>query len=282
MNSIKKLSVLLGLLVVLGSSGCADFEALMDESDEFEEQSQAIMVTPEFSIHGLKDIPRGLHLTELGLAISEIRFQPVMATTSGIAYSTSEPFRLVFDVENEEAIKRLEPIEFPTAGRFVVSIRLEATEEDASSQGSLSMSGLVASEGVTRKDPRTNSDGKFDGNPLPLPFDKRRDDAQDDCEWTPFQYNSKRAVFYTFSDVELKPGEQTLSFDFNIQDWAGELVEPIARAVQNVSSPDFGDAGGVDVTTQIDSIGWGAEALMEGASVRAVPTHPAAGSTKGR
>lgn len=282
MNSIKKLSVLLGLLVVMGSAGCADFEASMDESDEFEEQSQAIMVTPEFAIHGLKDIPRGLHLTELGLAISEIRFQPVMATTSGIAYSTSEPFRLVFDVENEEAIKRLDAIEFPTAGRFVVSIRLEATEEDASGQGSLSMSGLVASEGVRRKDPRTNSDGRFDGNPLPLPFDKRREDAQDDCEWTPFQYNSKRAVFYTFSDVELKPGEQTLSFDFNIQDWAGELVEPIARAVQNVSSPDFGDTGGVDVTTQIDSIGWGAEALMEGASVRAVPTHPAPGSTKGR
>lgn len=283
MNSLKKLSLLAGLLACFGSAGCADFEASVHELNEFESQPQAIMVTPEFVIHGLKSMPEGLYLTELGLAISEIRFQPVMASNSSIAYSTNDPFRLVFDVEHNEDVKRLEPIEFPKAGRFVVSIRLESYEEGNTSRGSLSMTGLVASDGVIRSDPRENSDKKFDGNPLPLPFDKNREDeSAEGSDWTPFHYNSKRAVFYTFSDVELTAGDQTLSFNFNVNDWAGELIEPITRAVQNVNSPDFGDAQGVDVTMQLDSIGWGAEALMEGASVRSVPMHSGPAGNKGR
>ncbi len=282
MNSIKKLSVLIGLLVCVGSVGCADFEASVQELDESETQSQAVMLTPEFAIHGLKNMPDGLYLTELGLAISEIRFQPVMTTNSNITYSTSDPFRLVFDVENGEDVKRLEPIEFPMAGRFVVSIRLEAYDDGESSKGSLSMTGLVDSEGVTRNDPRASSDKKFDGNPLPLPFDKTREGQSGDSDWTPFHYNSKRAVFYTFSDVELTAGEQTLSFNFNVNDWAGELIEPITRAVQNVNSPDIGGTQGVDVTMQLDSIGWGAEALMEGSSVHSVPMHSGPTSGSGR
>ncbi len=282
MNSIKKISVLLGLLVSLGSVGCADIDSTVHEVNEFEAKSQAVIVTPEFAIHGLKNMPDGLFLTELGLSISEIRFQPVMTTHSGITYSTSDPFRLVFDVEHDEEVKRLNPFEFPKAGRFVVSIRLEANDDDNVSSGSLSMTGLVSSEDVASQDPRASSDGKFDGNPLPLPFDKKRESQSEDSAWTPFHYNSKRAVFYTFSDVELTAGEQTLSFNFNIEDWAGELIEPITRAVRNDSSPAIGDAQGVDVTKQLDSVGWGAEALMDGASVQTVPMTTRPGGTNNR
>lgn len=282
MNSTKNLYRMLGVLLCASLSGCADFEPPAQEGLRSASHTQAIMVTPEFAILGLEDVPAELFLTELGLSISEIRLQPVMSSSSGIAYSTSESFRLAFDVANGEDVKRLKPIEFPEAGRFVVSIRLEPCDKGNAKIPSLSLAGFVAGEGAVHTDPRAGSGEKFDGNPLPLPFEPKKDENSEDSDWTPFHYNSQRAVFYTFSDVELAPGEQTLNFTFDIQDWAVELIEPIVRAVRNVNGPDFGDGQGVDVTLQLESSGWGAEALMDSASVRTEPARPLPTSGSGR
>ncbi|MBA2661804.1 MAG: hypothetical protein H0U74_05880 [Bradymonadaceae bacterium] len=290
MNAYKYMVGCLGLLLAFSMFSCADVDTTPSGPETTLSQKQPVMVTPEFAIRGIDGMPSELFLTELGLSITEIRLEPVTSRAGSVAYSTRQPFRLLFDVANGEVVKRWETFEFPEPGRFIVSIRLEPREQfDEQSQrmvteSSLSLAGFIAGDGITLIDPINSIDENMDGNPLPLPFDEQNDSSSGEVqdrpasptEWTPFHYDSKRAVFFTFSDVELTSGEQTLGFTFDVHDWALELVEPIVRAVRNVSSPDIHDQG-VDITTQLDSVGRGAEALMEAGSVRTEPVRPVKG-----
>lgn len=278
-----------GLLGVAGFVGCVEERDMTEFHSDRAERNQAVMVIPEFSITGTGTLPAELYLTELGLSVTEIRLEPISGR-QGLAYSTSRPFSLSFDVAQGELVKQGEPVEFPEAGRFIVSVRLEPQRyydealQTSVTESSLSIAGFIAgglNSGAGGGDLTGNDK---DGNPLPLPFDEVDGNHDEEAElverdgtpmdWTPFHYDSKRAVFYTFSDVEIVPGEQFLTFTFDIRDWAIDLIDPIVRAVSNSDAPQIRDGQGVDITTQLDSTGSGAEALMDKVSVQSTPRQP--------
>lgn len=259
-------ALLTGLMVV----GCGEPEVItVSATDADEAEAKAATVTPEFRIHGLQQLPQGLLLDELGLSVAEIRLEPLRGS-HGVAYTTSRPLDLRFDIENGETRHQGQTVQIPETGRFLVSVRLEPAEldpqiggEEADFQrGSLSLFGYVRSDFSASVDDEDGSQGdeddENDGNPLPLPVEPIGDDPM----WTPFAYASQRVVFYTFSDVELVGGEQSLTFHFDLNDWASTAVTPIVDAVEKTS-----DDGVVDVSEKVDSPTSGPEALLESGSV---------------
>lgn len=263
--------------------GCGDVDFGTPDQAKSVEREQAVTVVPEFSVSGTSELPGELYLSQLGLTISEIRLEPLETEYGSIAYSTRNPTRLSFDVARGETLKLGEPIQLPSAGRYLVSVRLEPiTEIEESDEGarekispSLSVAGFIAGEGVVGVDPRYD-EKRSDGSPVPVPFDEREDSEDGEMqdmpalptEWTPFHYDSQRSVFFTLNEVEFDAGRQYLSFDFNVQDWALDLVDPLLNAVRHNSDSPTGPSDGVDVTSPLDSTGHGAESLFENASVR--------------
>lgn len=250
------------------SFGCADVDIAYESQESTTQRSQAVVVTPEFRLVGADAIPDHLFLTQMGLLVSEIRLTPLVATSSGLAYSTAEPTSLTFDVSQGQFSQTGTPLTLPSAGMYVVSIRLEPFVADDSEIGSLSVEGFIA-EAVDVTNPSETSDG----TPLPLPFDERpfdedqlTDASASPVVWTPFSYNSRRTVFYTLNQVDLSPGNQYLEFSFNLQDWANGAVTHISKAVKN--NPSAGSDGGVDVTRQMESLGHGLDAIVQTGAVR--------------
>lgn len=245
-------------------SGCVDIETPGSAGSETDTRQQAVTVVPEFMITGSDTMPDNLYVTDLGLTVSEIRLEPMWSNDS-LAYSTREAFVVNFDIASGEVVRTEEALELPDEGRYLVSVRLEPTTDPATGEpASFSLDGFVAGK-------RTRLLDEMDGRPQPMPFDKTQDNSDISDrhaypdEWTPFSYRSRRAVFYTFNDVELSSGAQYLTFSFDVRDWAIEVVEPISNAVE--SSGDYNDS--VDVTSQIDGAGKGAEALIRTGVVHA-------------
>lgn len=263
---------------------CGDVDLDTPDGADTEQRQDAVTVVPEFSISGTAELPEDLHLSALGLTISEIRLEPVGSDT--VAYSTRSATQLRFDVENGETVKIGESVELPTDGRYLVSVRLEPIAETVKSEAgsseqvspSFSVAGYVAGDGILRVDPRYD-DKRSDGSPVPMPFDEDGDDDEAESsdelrdspalptEWTPFHYDSRRSVFFTLNEVEFHPGSQVLSFDFDVHDWALELVDPLLSAIQHNDDLNSGPDSGIDVTSPLESTGHGAEALFENASV---------------
>ena len=273
MKESKAISIVLVALVALVgilAVACGEVAVLEPvDSDSSDEQAEVATVTPEFRISGLEQMPEELLLERLGLSVSEIRLEP-LRDTGGFAYTTSDPIELAFNIaEGEDAI-RGETVEFPETGRFLVSIRLEPPAHssdptgdmqlegsETSLRGSLNLEGKVRDEIVTPE----SVDDQNDGNPLPYPFERIKDDGGGDM-WTPFTLTSDRVVFYTFSDVELVSGDQILTFNFDMQDWATSAVHPIIDAVER---NDYD--GVVDVTGDGSESTSGPEALLESGTV---------------
>ncbi|RDV39290.1 hypothetical protein DV096_01570 [Bradymonadaceae bacterium TMQ3] len=240
-----------------------------------DERSQAAMVTPEFRLSGIGELPDELILEEVGLTITEIRLQPVNGAE--VAYSTTRPIGLNFDLSQGETAIRGHAVEFPQTGRYLVSVRLEplssAEREELMAEegaeipmGSLELSGLVK----YGEDSMGKVGGEDeDGNPLPLPFERTRVWTIDES-WTPFHYESQRAVFYALSNVELSPGEQTLVFNFDLNQWAISALDPIVSAVESIGSQ--GRPGEViDISPSLDEDALGTEAMVQAASVSTMP-----------
>ncbi len=252
-------------LATMSIAGCVDNEAVGTFGSSTSVRQQAVTVVPEFIITGADAIPESLFVTQLGLTVSEIRLEPMWSKDS-LAYSTREAVAINFDIAAGQTTQAQEALELPAAGRYLVSIRLEPTAaEDGQEPASFSLDGFVAGQ---RTQPIV--DDTSDGRPQPMPFDKTEDNAEltdrhaYPTQWTPFEYNSKRAVFYTFNDVELEAGTQSLTFSFDVRDWAADVMVPISNAVR--SSGGWDDS--VDVTNQIDSTGNGVEALIRTGVVR--------------
>lgn len=265
---------------------CGDVDIDTTDDDTTEQRQEAVTVVPEFSISGTSELPDDLHLSALGLTISEIRLEPVGSRSDTIAYSTRSATQLRFDVENGETVKNGEAVELPTDGRYLVSVRLEPIAETVESEvgsseqvsPSFSVAGFVAGDGILRVDPRYD-DKRSDGSPVPMPFDEdgdadeaeSSDELQDTpalpTEWTPFHYDSRRSVFFTLNEVEFHRGSQVLSFDFDVHDWALELVDPLLSAIEHNEDLSTAPDSGIDVTSPLESTGHGAEALFENASV---------------
>lgn len=252
----------------IGAAGCVDVEMGGPSAIDYVDRHQAVTVVPEFAITGTEAVPESLYLTELGLAISEIRLAPMTGNDS-LAYTTRDGKFLRFDLARGETVQTTEGVELPAAGRYLVSIRLEPIDVEGQDETlSFSAHGFVVDENSTVGDDIGKTS---DGEPQPMPFDPKTATGQlTDKEafpsaWTPFQYHSKRALFYTFSDVEFKQGTQYLSFSFNIFDWAAGAAEPISNAVRANDTDES-----VDVSKQVDSWGTGAEALIETGIVRTV------------
>jgi hypothetical protein len=272
---------LAGVIAAFAVASCAGVDG---EQGEAAEREQSVTVVPEFSVTGTAALPDKLFLSELGLTISEIRLEPISSDLGSIAYSTRNATRLQFDVASGETVKLGEPVELPTSGRYLVSVRLEPISEVEHSEAgsvetvtpSFSLSGFVAGEGVLRVDPRYDST-RSDGSPVPMPFDENEtdEDSMQDMpalptEWTPFHYNSRRSVFFTLNEVEFEAGKQYLSFEFDVHDWALELVEPLLTAVKHTNEVGEPREEGIDVTNPLESTGHGAESLFENAEVRAI------------
>lgn len=264
---------------VLLIAGCGDPE-LLDSHHVNAERSTAelAVVTPEFQITGLPDIPQELSLEELGLSITEIRLEPLRGER-GVAYSTSRPIHLAFDIASGETSLRGDTVEFPETGRFLVSLRLEPTETGLDpagngERGSLEMSGMVRNDFLINSDEgdttKYGDDGEDrgvdrDGNPLPLPVTPYSDEEPAGM-WSAFSFSSRRAVFYTFSDIELVAGEQTLTFSFDLNDWATTAIAPIVNAVERE-----GREGSTDISGALDSpTAVGPEALLQSGTVATV------------
>lgn len=256
----------LNILAIAGLAsigvGCVDVELPNTTGAGTATRSQAVTVVPRFVLVGADNLPTDLFLTELGLVVSEIRLTPIITANHGLAYASAQPTVLTFDVASGEFSQDGAPLELPERGRYVVSIRLEPVATGDGDPASLSVNGFVAESSDA-----ANPGKVADGTPLPLPFDSKRtitemiDAAATPVTWTPFQYQSQRAVFYTLNDVELERGEQILQFTFDLQEWATDLAAPIARAVRNTPATEADD--GVDVTRQVESTGFGVDALVQ-------------------
>jgi hypothetical protein len=275
---------LAGTIAAFTVSGCGEVDFGTSDATEAAQRDQAVTVVPEFSVTGTSALPEKLYLSQLGLTISEIRLEPLASEAGSIAYSTRDATRLHFDVADGETVKLGEPVNLPEAGRYMVSVRLEPLAEvEHSDEGSVetvtpsfSLSGFVAGEGVVGVDPRYD-DKHSDGSPVPMPFDEREidEDAIQDTpalptDWMPFQYNSQRSVFFTLNEVEFGAGKQYLSFEFDVHDWALELVDPLLTAVKHTNDAGNERREGIDVTNPLESTGHGAESLFENAKVRAI------------
>lgn len=246
-------------------SACVDNDDYNHLPDDKRTAEQAITIVPQFQIEGVESIPPNLYLSELGLVVSEVRLTPLLLTASNLAYSTVDPMALKFQVSEGETVLNADSLEIPHEGRYVVSIRLEPVERlrGEGAESSFSMDGFIA-EG---SDAKTGDGSTFEPSPLPVPMDEKGETSEDGSAsaWTPFQYNSRRSVFFTFDDVEFVRGEQTLAFSFDVRDWAVGVTDPISRAVRdnNIDQPE-----GVDVTRQIESHGVGVDALISAGVVR--------------
>ena len=252
-------------LVAIAMAGCVDIESVGSSDSATATRHQAVTVVPEFVITGADTMPETLFVSELGLTVSEIRLEPMWSNES-LAYSTREPIVVEFDIADGQTVRTEQSLELPAQGRYLVSIRLEPADMGEGEPASFSLDGFVAGD---RQQPQIMED-TMDGRPQPMPFDQKQDtdDEITDKEaypqqWTPFEYRSRRAVFYTFNDVDLEGGQQFLTFSFDVRDWAIDVVEPISNAVRSSTDNDS-----VDVTNQIDSSGKGAEALIRTGVVR--------------
>ena len=266
MKTTRRIAISAAALIAIAMSGCVELETMSSDGTETDVRRQAVTVVPEFMITGTDSMPDSLFVSELGLTVSEIRLEP-MWTTESLAYSTREAFVVNFDIASGETNRIEEALELPVAGRYLVSIRLEPRAgEGDEDPASFTLDGFVSG---TRDGQLL--DESMDGRPQPMPFDNTdtgNDNLSDQHaypeEWTPFEYRSRRAVFFTFNDVPLEAGEQFLSFSFDVRDWALDVVEPISNAVN--SSGTWVES--VDATNQIDSSGKGGEALIRTGVVR--------------
>jgi hypothetical protein len=277
MRSTQILTMLVAGLLTLSMAGCGDVDFGQPSHPDIEMAEQAVTVVPEFQINGTSELPEQLYLSELGLVISEIKLEPITTDSGSVAYSTREPTVLKFDVARGETVRQGEPVKLPEAGRYLVGVRLEPAQVSETVDPSLSVAGFVASNGIDRVDPRF--DGKTsDGSPIPLPYDEDEADEDDEddlkdapalpTQWTPFHVGSQKTKFFSVGDVFIQPGRQKLTFQFNVNDWALDLVDPVLSAVENNSSAEM-DQEGVDATRSVEGTGRGAEKLFETASVRA-------------
>lgn len=253
--------------LLLGGTSCVDNVDEFGQPVGYSTKQQSVVVAPQFEIVGEKELPDTLHVTQLGLVVSEILLQPIDRPDS-VSYSFAKPFAPKFDLSRGETIKSFDGVEVP-AGRYLVSLRLEpiAVEDGDVDPSSFEMYGFVA-EG-----PKIyNDEVSSDGTPVPLPFKEGEDDAaegeltdlpESPDQWTPFLYKSKKTEFFTFSNVEFTAGQQYLTFRFDVRSWALEVVQPISKAVRNGAIDDEG----VDATNVIEGSGAGARALIESGEV---------------
>jgi hypothetical protein len=252
------------LALGLGTS-CVDTVEEFAQPGSYSTQQQSVVVAPQFEIIGVDALPENLHVTEINLRVSEILLQPIDRPNS-LAYSFAQPFAPRFDLARGETVRAFDGVEVPR-GRYLVSLRLEPVplDETEIDPHSFEMYGFVA-EGPSIHHDEVASDG----TPVPLPFKENEEDDRSEGEftdrpeypdqWTPFIYESKKTEFFTFSNVEFTPGQQFLTFRFDVRSWALEVVQPISKAVRN---NDALDQEGVDATNVIEGSGSGARALIE-------------------
>lgn len=274
-------AVLIGLFLV----GCADAEPVEPIAEESSDRDQAVTVVPEFQIKGVSALPDELRLEELGLTISEIQFEPLDTDSEAPAYSTREPTPLAFDIADNQTIRRGERLGLPREGTYLINVRLEpVTEVEQVEDGavervysSFSVAGSVAGEAAAQR--TVFNDSTTTGEPIPLPYDvDRSDDEEGESDsaqteegttadtWTSFHYDSDRSVFMTLGEVDLREGEQVLSFEFDVSQWALALLEPLLDALEDGDDLHY-DNGAVDVSTPLESHGHGAESLLDDAQV---------------
>lgn len=283
-NATTSIVVAAGLCAA-SMGGCADTAG---PDGPMETAEGPVTVVPEFRLQGTDNLPERLQLQDLGLAVSEIQLTPVNPD-EGVAYTNRKPMGVDFRVGDGETSKQGRELKLPEAGKYDVSLRLEPVRADRTNGGtagdnySFQLAGFVAGDGIVRVDPH-GEDDEQSGDPIPFPASpKRQDDAEDEeqrvsdkpalpKQWTPFEYRTDKSVVYTLDEVQFGSGRQILSFSFDAEEWALELIKPLAEAVRHKTAPeqDVGARQVIDVTREIDRLGEGPEGLADHMTVRAV------------
>jgi hypothetical protein len=255
-------------------AGCADtaVNGGVEQSDDSQTQKTALTVTPEFSVAGTDQIPEALRLDELGFNIAYMKLIP---TDGGEPTKVEDPFKVSFDLAGGQRVERTAPFTVPKAGTYAVELRLEPT--GARDAHTFRLTGRISPEIAEALNTNPHEDG---GDPIPDPFhpdDDETSEAGGETSWVTFEYLSEKAVTYRLESVELGSERRILSFELNINDWADELIEPIAELARTHTNEDTSDqtdvAQSVDVTRTLDSTGRGYEFLADDVRVQAVQMH---------
>jgi hypothetical protein len=236
---------------------------------------------------GAYELPDELHIESLGFMVSEIRLEPMAGRSTDIAFSAVRPFEVRFDVASGEITRSGDAIELPREGRYLVSLRLEPVEYLADNgverTPSFMVSGFVADDEDKEFVSSRRGDQFIGPIPVPVVDEDGGEDEGDGAKpggdgedyvasrgigltekWTPFTYRSDQSVFLPLNEVEIGPGENVLMFDFDMGQWAFNIVGPLSTAVGKANGPSPNANGGVDVSSQMESGGYGAESFMDG------------------
>jgi hypothetical protein len=264
--------VVAGLVGLVG--GCAETTAPADsDSAPPETDTTALDVVPEFSVEGTQQIPEALRLTQLGFSVAQIELIPA---NGGQTVVVDDPFRVEFDMASGELTRRQAAFTVPEPGTYAVEVRLEPIDEDT--PYTFRLDGEISPEiAEALESGNPHQDG---GNPIPDPFHPDDDETSEsggEANWVTFEYLSEKAVTYRLDSVELGSERRILSFELNINDWADELIEPIAELARAHTNEDTSEqtdvAQTVDVTRTLDSTGRGYEFLADDVRVQAVQMH---------
>lgn len=244
--------IIILLAVVTGvATACAD---TTEPERRLKTSETTVEVTPEFEVSGIAKLPDQLVVSELGLGVSSIELRPVETSDRGVAYVTSDPIQVEFDVDAGQRVAQSQTIILPETGMYDVTVRLEpqADEETSAQSYSLRMKGHAAESDMETSTISLEAIGEtFQGDPVPLPLDDGGtvDDSDDEVEtgaqglsdesgqlgdgWTSFALESEKTVEHQLNRVELSEGKQRLRFKVDVHDWALDIVEPVTEAVDD-------------------------------------------------
>lgn len=262
MSKAKSGAVLLALLVALaacGQDGTAEVTLEAPGTESQVEARSSALVTPEFRVSGFDDLPVDLRVEGIALTVASIQLTPLDNRAAGIVYSTASPLHLRFDMAGGEASLLRPTVEVPETGRFLVSVRIEPAPEgareltQATSPVSLSLEGRVRSDLNSTPSGEPDTGKEEDGNPLPLPFHQLSVRQQESGDWTPFRYASDASITFTFNEVEFVRGEQKLTFDFDLSDWAHAALAPLVQSLGEYTGEPMERIEISDLTFDLDA-----------------------------
>jgi len=286
----QQIIILIALIGVAMTMGCAildgDTAGSSSSADELSIMQQPVFLEPVFVLEGIDELPDGVTLEELHVGVGAI-FLEALDDDTGIAYASSTPFQLHFDVlsgSNEAEAPRLT---LPHGGDFQVSVQLEpqilvgpgsipnvVASSEQPDEASLLVNGAVYETEYTQGD---DDDGTIE-EPVPLPWIP--DDVDEDMSGLrrtvyriPFTYSSRRTVRFIVDEVHLVGGSSSrLVMRLQVGKWVEETIKPaLYNALSDLADQalqgEFDRGENIDLTDRLDSAGGGMDGLIGGMDV---------------
>ncbi len=255
-------------LVMAAMVGCADDkERVPADSSAIE---AGLVVTPEFAISGVGELPDDVFIEDLFLGIGQIELEPLDGDRD-IVYVSRDSVFLAFDVGSGQLSVVGEPMTLPHAGNFQISIPLQPVNVLSGEWTDLSGTSMQINGLVAEFAPITGGPGLVSsGEPTPLPL--REGGAERPVRWVQWTYRSERSVMVRLDDVHFDDvAEQRLRITFDLSSWLDDAIAPITQTVieQSVDGDADHDVeresddaeSRIDVSDDVDERGTGIEEL---------------------